>query len=73
MGRRERELLAPGAAGGEEILFWGSPAGTDLQHPLLLVGYFGPPGPDPGSGLVSLVGLEATIFSRRSGREENYL
>lgn len=48
VGRRERELLAPGAAGGEEILFWGSPAGTDLQHPLLLVGYFGPRDPIPG-------------------------
>lgn len=48
MGRNKRALLAPGAAGGEEILLWGSPAGAALQHPLLLVGYFGPRDPIPG-------------------------
>lgn len=48
VGKRERALLTPGATGGEEIFFWGSPAGAALQHPLLLVGYFGPRDPIPG-------------------------
>lgn len=48
VGRREKARLAPGAAEGEEILLWGSPAGAASQHPLLLVGYFGPRDPIPG-------------------------
>lgn len=57
--------------GGDPVL--GKPCGHGFTTPPPPGRLFRTPGPDPGSGLVSLVGLEATIFSRRSGREENYL
>lgn len=57
--------------GGDPVL--GKPCGRGFTTPPPPGRLFRTPGPDPGSGLGSLVGLEAAIFSRRGGREENYL
>lgn len=77
MGRKERQEGA-GTVGTGNSWRGGDPApgkpwGCGSTAPPPPSRLFRTPGPDPGSGLGSLTGLEAAIFSVRGGREENYL